>query len=280
METTEDRVRDDVRAQLASDPRLPYPDEIAINYDGFAVTLRGTVGSFAQLRAAVADARRTPGVEDVFDELQVRILDVDRRRDAEIRGAALQRLISDAELADLYVDVSVKDGWVTLKGEVGHQHQSDAAFDRVASLTGASSTRSRSPSADGRDPALGGHPRAALSRRQRRADRGELRRVDLLQLPHLGSSVARTRRSCSSSRSSARTSRTRSGTAWVFLGVWFAFQLIEGGFGVRAERGRPARRHGVPRTRRGVRRRGPGREAPCAGQGPTAGLRIDLKGTS
>jgi osmotically-inducible protein OsmY len=32
--------------------------------------------------------------------------------------------------------VSVKDGWVTLKGEVDHQYQSDAAFDRIAALTG------------------------------------------------------------------------------------------------------------------------------------------------
>ena len=136
MQTTAERVRDDVRAQLASDPRLPYPDEIAIDYDGFAVTLRGTVGSFAQLRAAVADARRAAGVEDVFDELQVRVLDVDRRRDAEIRGAALQRLISDSELADVYLDVSVKDAWVTVKGEVDHQYQSDAAFDRIATLSG------------------------------------------------------------------------------------------------------------------------------------------------
>jgi osmotically-inducible protein OsmY len=134
MKTMHDGVRDDVRAQLASDPRLPYPDEIAVDCDGVVVTLRGTVGSFAQLRAAVADARRTPGVEDVFDELQVRVLDVDRRRDAEIRGAALQRLVSDAELWDVYVDVSVKDAWVTLKGEVDHQYQSDAAYDRIASL--------------------------------------------------------------------------------------------------------------------------------------------------
>jgi hypothetical protein len=40
-------------------------------------------------------ARRTPGVIDVYDEPQVRLLDDDRRKDAEIRGAALQRLLWD-----------------------------------------------------------------------------------------------------------------------------------------------------------------------------------------
>ena len=32
--------------------------------------------------------------------------------------------------------MQVKDGWVTLKGEVDHQYQSDIAFDHVTSLYG------------------------------------------------------------------------------------------------------------------------------------------------
>jgi osmotically-inducible protein OsmY len=136
MDIHNDRIRDDVRAELANDPRIPYVDEIAVEAYGGAVTLRGTVGSFAQQRAAVADARRTRGVFDVLDELQVRLLNDDRRKDAEIRGAALQRLIWDPEIPGDYLDVKVKDGWVTLDGEVDHQYQSDRAFDHVASLYG------------------------------------------------------------------------------------------------------------------------------------------------
>ena len=60
MDLTNDRVIEDVRAQLASDPRLPYADEIAIESFGDTVTLRGTVGSFAQQRAAGAAARAPP----------------------------------------------------------------------------------------------------------------------------------------------------------------------------------------------------------------------------
>src|SRR5512132_621945 len=105
MDRSNDRVIDDVRAELASDPRLPAPDEIAVEAFGDAVTLRGTVGSFAQRRAAVADARRTRG--DVYDELDVRIRDRDRREDAEIRGAALQRLAWDTEIPGDYLDVHV-----------------------------------------------------------------------------------------------------------------------------------------------------------------------------
>jgi osmotically-inducible protein OsmY len=136
MDITNDRIQDDVCAELAGDPRLPYADEIAVEAYGGAITLRGTVGSFAQQRAAVADARRTRGVFDVYSELEVRLLNDDRRKDAEIRGAALQRLIWDPEIPGGYLDVDVKDGWLTLKGEVDFQYQSDRAFDHATTLYG------------------------------------------------------------------------------------------------------------------------------------------------
>jgi osmotically-inducible protein OsmY len=59
-----------------------------------------------------------------------------RREDAEIRGAALQRLTWDAHLPPTALDVEVDAGWVTLKGNVDHQFQSDEAFEDVASLRG------------------------------------------------------------------------------------------------------------------------------------------------
>ena len=133
---TDDNIQSAVRTELASDPRLPYADEIAVEAYGGAVTLRGTVGSFAQRRAAVADARRTRGVFDVYDEIGVRLMNDDRREDAEIRGAALQRLTWDPQIPGDYIDVHVKDGWVTLKGEVDHQYQSDNAFNHVANMYG------------------------------------------------------------------------------------------------------------------------------------------------
>jgi osmotically-inducible protein OsmY len=136
MDITSSQTEADVRAQIAGDPRIPYPAEIAVEVVDQIATLRGTVGSFAQRHAAVADARRTAGVEYVENWVEVRLLDRDRREDAEIRGAALQRLEWDSEIPGDAIRVSVKDGWVTLKGEVLLQFQSDEAFNRVASLHG------------------------------------------------------------------------------------------------------------------------------------------------
>ena len=52
------------------------------------------------------------------------------------RGTALQVLISDEEVPDDAIDVRVKDGWITLKGEVRHEFESDAEFDDVTRLEG------------------------------------------------------------------------------------------------------------------------------------------------
>ena len=127
---------DAVRARLDRDPRLRHADEIAVTAHGNEVTLRGTVGSYAELPAAVGDARAIAGVAAVVEQLQLRRLDHDRREDAELRGAALQRLLGDSSLPGDNLEVRVANGWVTLKGDVDSQLQSDIAFDHVAGLRG------------------------------------------------------------------------------------------------------------------------------------------------
>jgi osmotically-inducible protein OsmY len=133
---TDTVLEDDIRASLVDDPRIPDPSEIAVASDAGVVTLRGTVGSFKQRRAAVADARAVDDDYDVRDELNVRLLDEWTREDAEIRGIALQILLWDVEVPAEALDVKVSEGWITLKGTVTYQFESDAAFDDVAGLAG------------------------------------------------------------------------------------------------------------------------------------------------
>ncbi len=133
---TNTTVEAEVRDALQLDPRIPNDEQIALAAEDGRVTLRGTVGSFGQRRAAVKDAREVDGVDEVGDELQVRLLNDDRREDADIRGVALQFLMWDVEVPSEFIDVKVHDGWVTLKGDVGYQFESDAAFDDVAYLYG------------------------------------------------------------------------------------------------------------------------------------------------
>ncbi len=94
------------------------------------------VEHFSGRRAAERDARSVEGVYEVINHLKVNLLGADRREDDEIRGAALQTLIWDAEVPSDSIDVKVHDGWVTLKGDVSFQFQSDAVYDGVSRLSG------------------------------------------------------------------------------------------------------------------------------------------------
>jgi osmotically-inducible protein OsmY len=133
---TDTPLADAVIATIEGDPRIPDSLEIAVAANDGIVTLRGTVESFSQRRAAAQDAKLIDGTYDVDNQLKINLIGANRRDDAEIRGAALQNLVWDVEVPSDFVDVKVSDGWVTLKGDVSYQFESDAAYDDVASLYG------------------------------------------------------------------------------------------------------------------------------------------------
>lgn len=124
----------EVQAALERDSRLPHPIEVAVSEQGGTVTLRGSVGSFHQRHAAVQTTKSVRGVRRVEDELWVDLRD--HWEDDAIRGAALQALSTAPEVPDDRIDVSVDAGWLTLKGEVKRQSESNAAFEIAAQIPG------------------------------------------------------------------------------------------------------------------------------------------------
>jgi osmotically-inducible protein OsmY len=130
----DDVITEEIRATLERDDRIPHPVEVAVSERHGTVTLRGSVGSFQQRRTAVKIASSAQGVLVVEDEL--RVDPRDRWQDNEIRGAALRALMSSDAIPGDRIDVTVANGWLTLKGEVKHQDETDAAFDAVCGLPG------------------------------------------------------------------------------------------------------------------------------------------------
>ena len=126
---------DEIRAALEQDRRLPHPAEVAVSERAGTVTLRGTVASPGQRRAAVQIANTVPGVRNVEDELRVDLRD--RSDDEQIRGVAIQALMSDPGVPDDRIELTVADAWLTLKGEVKHQYESNAAFEAASRVPGA-----------------------------------------------------------------------------------------------------------------------------------------------
>jgi osmotically-inducible protein OsmY len=116
-----------VADELFWDPKVDN-EAIAVSANDGTVTLRGTVGSFRQKREAKNAAERIFGVMSVDNELEVRILNEQRRDDADLRGDVLQALMLDS-LVPSTVDATVNDGFVTLSGSVDWQYQrEEAAF--------------------------------------------------------------------------------------------------------------------------------------------------------
>ena len=128
----DEQVIDQIRDRYVRDPRIQHPAQVAVTEKAGTVTLRGTVRSLHQRRAAIEIANSVRGVRAVEDEL---IVDPrDRYRDDELRGTALQALMSNDEVPIDQINVTVADGWLTLSGRVKRQSQSNAAFETVSEL--------------------------------------------------------------------------------------------------------------------------------------------------
>jgi len=123
-----------VTDELFWDPKVDSA-AIAVSVDDGVVTLRGTVGSFREKQEAKNDTERVYGAKKVKNDLQVRILNADRRSDADLRGSVLQAMTLDS-LIPSTIDAKVDDGVVTLTGKATWQYQRDEAESVAGNLLG------------------------------------------------------------------------------------------------------------------------------------------------
>ena len=131
MNSNETRSLQAAVMQALADAPLVRPDEISAQVvDGY-VTLHGTVGSLLQRDAAGSATLSVPGVQNVDNELRVRVLDYDRREDADTEAAVFDALLADPQLHAANLDATFGDGTVTLRGEVESPEQR-ATAERIA----------------------------------------------------------------------------------------------------------------------------------------------------
>jgi osmotically-inducible protein OsmY len=125
----------DVSDELYWDPKLDST-AIAVSADDGKITLRGTVGSLREKREAQKAAQRVFGVISVDNQLQVKLMNDDKRADADVRGDVLQALMLDS-LVPKTVDAKVDDGFVTLTGTANWQYERDEAEFVASNIVGA-----------------------------------------------------------------------------------------------------------------------------------------------
>ena len=125
----------DVSDELFWDPKLDST-AVAVSADDGTITLRGTVGSLREKREAKKAAERVFGVISVDNQLQVKLMNDDRRADADLRGDVLQALMLDS-IVPQTVDAKVNDGFVTLTGTANWQYERDEAEFVASNIVGA-----------------------------------------------------------------------------------------------------------------------------------------------
>lgn len=118
---SDDDLRIQVKDELLWEPSVD-DRAIAVGAHDGTVELRGTVSSFGERRRATEAAKRVYGVNKVENDLDVKLLNDERRDDADLRGSVLQALQLDGMVPST-VDAKVSDGTVTLTGTAPYQFQ-------------------------------------------------------------------------------------------------------------------------------------------------------------
>lgn len=127
-------VESDIRESLDYDPKL-NDSRIVVKVDDGRVTLTGAVDTFPEKDLATRDARYAMGVKAIDNQLVVGLVG-DAIADLDVAAAAREALDGDRMVPHGSVQVSVKDGWAVLSGEVRHHFQRQAAHHAVGRAPG------------------------------------------------------------------------------------------------------------------------------------------------
>jgi len=147
---SDSEIEKNVKAELEWDPDLDATD-IAVSVKNGVVTLTGFVKSYTDRYEAETAAKRVAGVVAVANDIEVRMPSVDERPDPDIAREAAAAIKSQLPISSENIKIIVKNGWVTLEGEVEWQYQRQTAENvvrRIKGVKGVSNTILLKPRAE------------------------------------------------------------------------------------------------------------------------------------
>lgn len=133
---TDAQLQRDVVAELQWEPSIDAT-QIGVTVKDGVVALNGYVPVYAHKFKAEAVAKGVHGVKAIANDLEVRLPGSGQRTDADIAAAVVHTLKWDAAVPEDRIQVTVRDGWITLDGTVDWQYQKETADRAVRSLIGA-----------------------------------------------------------------------------------------------------------------------------------------------
>jgi osmotically-inducible protein OsmY len=147
---SDSEIEKNVKAELEWDPDLDATD-IAVSVKNGVVMLTGFVRSYTDRYEAETAAKRVAGVVAVANDIEVRMPSVDERPDPDIAREAAAAIKSQLPISSEHIKIIVKNGWVTLEGEVEWQYQRQTAENvvrRIKGVKGVSNTILLKPRAE------------------------------------------------------------------------------------------------------------------------------------
>lgn len=128
-------IKRDVEQELQSDPDIDATD-VAVAVKSGVVTLSGFVRSYGQRWEAEAAAKRVSGVLGVANDIEVRLPVFNQRPDPEIARDAVASIQVQLPYSAEHIRVLVRDGRITLEGQVEWNYQKDRAEEAVRRIRG------------------------------------------------------------------------------------------------------------------------------------------------
>jgi osmotically-inducible protein OsmY len=135
LDKTDTEIKTDVLSELKYDPSLKVT-EIGVLVNDGVVTLNGYTTSFDEKLAAVHAVKRVAGVVAIADDIELHIPDANHRTDGEIAAAAAHKMAWATTIPTGTVQITVRNGWIILEGEVEWWYQKNAAETVVRSIAG------------------------------------------------------------------------------------------------------------------------------------------------
>ena len=132
---TDTDLKADVLAELKYEPSVNITDIGVLVKDG-AVTLNGYATSYGEKWNAVGATKRVAGVRAIADDIVVKLPTSLNRSDGDIAAAAANQISWGTSIPAKAVSIVVRDGWLTLEGELEWGYQRSEAQENVQYLAG------------------------------------------------------------------------------------------------------------------------------------------------
>jgi osmotically-inducible protein OsmY len=132
---TDGDIKKDAEDELLWDPDIDATD-VAVAVHNGVVTLTGFVRSYMQKRQAERDVKRVAGTLGVANDIDVRLPFINKRPDPEIARDVVEKLQNELPYSSQFIQVTVKEGWLTLEGNLEWHYQRDRAEKAAQSVRG------------------------------------------------------------------------------------------------------------------------------------------------